>query len=86
MMLFEKMMAKGTSNVKTNRLFLTPNKDWKATNICLVAVGLNQISKWTRFCAENVGIDTKRARIVNHSNRSSAVSISEFWWKFTRND
>ena len=44
--LFEKMMAKRTSNMKMNRVFLTQNKDWKATNVwhknC--PVGLNQIS------------------------------------------
>ena len=67
--LFEKMMAKRTSSLKTNRLFLSPNKDWKATTVVYknYPLGLNQISKWTRLGAENVGIDTKKARITNHS-------------------
>ena len=56
---------------------MTPNKDWKATcawyKSCLV--GLNQTSKWTRLGAENVGIDTKKANIMNPSNRFLGVSI-----------
>ena len=75
--LYEKMMFKRTPNIKTNRLFLTPNNNWKTTNVWCknCPVGVNQISKWTRLGAENVGIDTKKARITNHSNRSSAVSV-----------
>ena len=63
--LLEKTMAKRTSNVKTNPLFWHKN--------CLI--GLNQISKFTRLSAENLGTDTKKARIMNHSNRSLAVSV-----------
>ncbi|KAJ3661405.1 hypothetical protein Zmor_005801 [Zophobas morio] len=75
--LFEKMMAKRISNVKTKRLFLRPNNDRKATNVWYKNCSdrLNQISKRTSLGAENVGIDAKKARITNQSNRSSAVSV-----------
>ena len=58
-------------------IFDAKNKDWEATNVWYknCPVGLNQISKWTRLGAENVGTDTKKARVTTHSNRFSAVSV-----------
>lgn len=75
--LLKKMLSKRTPNIKTNRLFLTPNPDWQKTKIWYknCPVGLNQLSKWTRSAAESIGLDTKKQKISNHSNRSSAVSI-----------
>ncbi|KAK9885833.1 hypothetical protein WA026_013704 [Henosepilachna vigintioctopunctata] len=71
------MLSKRTPNIKTNRLFLTPNPDWQKTKIWYknCPVGLNQLSKWTRLAAESIGHDKKKQKISNHSNRSSAVSI-----------
>ena len=75
--LFEKMMVKRTSNVKTKCLFLTPNNDRKATKVWYknYSVSLNQISRWTRLGAGNVKVESKKARITNHFNRSSAASV-----------
>lgn len=74
--LLQKKLSKRTPNIKTNRLFLTPNQDWKKTGIWYknCPLGVNQLSKWTRLGAQNIGIDTKKIKITNHSNRSSAVS------------
>ncbi|KAK9878601.1 hypothetical protein WA026_022863 [Henosepilachna vigintioctopunctata] len=75
--LLKKMLSKRTPNIKTNRLFLTPNPDWQKTKIWYknCPVGLNKLSKWTLSAAESIGLDTKKQKISNHSNRSSAVSI-----------
>lgn len=74
--LLQKMLSKRTPNIKTNRLFLTPNPDWKKTGIWYknCPMGLNQLSKWTRLGAQSIGINTKKVKITNHSNRSSTVS------------
>lgn len=75
--LLEKLLSKRTPNITTNRLFLTPNIDWQKTGKWFknCPIGLNTLSKWTRTAAESIGIDTKKRKITNHSNRSSAVSI-----------
>lgn len=72
------MMEKRTSNIKTDRLFLTVNKSWNEKNSLGFfknsPVGRNELSKWTKLSAESIGLDTKRVKITNHSNRVSAVS------------
>lgn len=70
------MLSKRIPNIKTNRLFLTPNPYWKKTGIWYknCPIGVNHLSKWTRLGAQSIGIDTKKVKITNHSNRSSAVS------------
>lgn len=40
----------------------------------LPSVGRNEISKWTRLAAQQIGLDTTKIKITNHSNRSTAVS------------
>lgn len=76
--LWNKMMCKRTKNIKTRRLFLAVNKDWnKYPTSCWyknTPLGVNEISKWTKLAAEAIGLDTKRVKITNHSNRSTAVS------------
>lgn len=73
--LFNKLISKRTANITTNRLFLTPNKYWQNSMWYKnMPVGINEMSKWTRLGAENIGLDTKRKKITNHSNRSSTVS------------
>ena len=37
-------------------------------------LGRNQIPKWTRQAAEAIGMDTKRIKVTNHSNRAAAVT------------
>lgn len=76
--LYNKMMSKRTKNIKTRRLFLTVNKDWdKYPTSCWYKncpLGVNEINKWTKLSAEAIGIDTKKVKITNHSNRSTAIS------------
>ena len=36
--------------------------------------GINTIAKWTKQSAEKIGIDTKRCKITNHSNRATTVT------------
>lgn len=76
--LLRQMLSKRTGNIKTRRLFLTVNKDWnKYPNSCWyknTPLGVNEIRKWTKLGAEAIGIDTKRVKITNHSNRSTTVS------------
>lgn len=73
--LFNKMMSKRGSNITTRRLFLTPSKGWQ-TSIWFknTPIGVNELRKWTCLGAEKIGLDTKRKKITNHSNRSSTVS------------
>lgn len=37
-------------------------------------IGRGEISKWTKQGAEQIGLDVKRNKITNHSNRASAVT------------
>lgn len=37
-------------------------------------IGRNEISKWTKAAAQQIGLDTQHNKITNHSNRSTAVS------------
>lgn len=66
------------SRITTNRLFLSPNPLWKDASLVgwykNCPIWKNQISKWTTSAAEQIGIDTERAKITNHSLRSTAVS------------
>lgn len=73
--LFRKMLSKRTENITTRRLFLSPNKNWAHSKWYKnIPIGINEISKWTRLGAEKIGLDTKKKRITNHSNRTSTVS------------
>jgi hypothetical protein len=59
-------------------MFLTPNPFWNNVEDGIwyknCPVGVNEISKWVKCLAENIGLDVKRRKISNHSLRSSAVS------------
>ncbi|XP_023312995.1 cytochrome P450 4C1-like [Anoplophora glabripennis] len=68
-------MGKREENIKTERLFLTPNPAWQTHGSWYknVPVGINSISKWMKESAEKVGLDTVTKKITNHSARSSAV-------------
>lgn len=50
--LFDKIISKRSKNIKTNRLFLTPNKEWNSSANSYwyknTPVGLNEIRKWSR--------------------------------------
>ncbi|XP_031337211.1 uncharacterized protein LOC116174575 [Photinus pyralis] len=76
--LFKKLLSKRGPNVTTNRLFLTPKPLWR--DLSSVGwyknspVGKNQIGKWTKSDAKQIGVDTTITKITNHSLRSSAVS------------
>lgn len=76
--LFRVMVSKRGANIKTDRLFLCPNPYWKLSEPFSwyknAPVGINEMAKWTKTAAANVGINTSLSRISNHSNRSSAVS------------
>jgi hypothetical protein len=51
--------------------FLTPNPFWQKTNskgwYKNSPIGTNEISKWTKSSAKNIGLDVKRVKITNHS-------------------
>lgn len=71
-------MSKRTDRIKTPRLFLTVNPNWKKEVSSgwfkNMPQGKNEIAKWTKQGAENIGLDVKRKKITNHSNRAAAVT------------
>lgn len=79
-MLFKKLMEKRqkNQNIKTERLFLTPNPHWNKRQSSgwykNMPVGIHEIGKWTSKSAELIGLDTTTKKITNHSNRATAVS------------
>ncbi|KAJ3649712.1 hypothetical protein Zmor_021437 [Zophobas morio] len=72
------LLSKRTPNITCERLFLTVNPYWKKSSSSAwyknTPIGRNEINKWTRCAAEEIGIDTKRVKITNHSTRSTVVS------------
>ncbi|KAJ3661767.1 hypothetical protein Zmor_006152 [Zophobas morio] len=76
--LFRKLLSRRGTNITTNRLFLAANRYWKQgsnTNWYKNSpIGVDAISKWTKNSAENIGLDTKKDKISNHSNRATPVS------------
>ncbi|MVN24870.1 DUF3504 domain-containing protein, partial [Staphylococcus aureus] len=75
--LFIKLLSKRGTNIKTNRLFLRPNRHWKTGSdnwYDNMPLGRNIINGWTKSSAEAIGLDTKQRKITNHSNRATAVS------------
>lgn len=64
--------------MKTDRMFLTANPFWNRGESSAwyknSPVGINEISKWVKYLAKEIGLDVKRRKISNHSIRSSAVS------------
>lgn len=77
--LFKKLMSKRGPNIKSDRLFLTPNLAWsKNANSPWyknMPIGVNEINKWTKSAAERIGLATNKIKITNHSNRATAVSL-----------
>lgn len=75
--LFKKMILKRGSNITIEKLFLTVNGKWKEGKNCPwyknLPVGINTLSKWTKISAEKIGLDTKRLKITNHSNRATRL-------------
>lgn len=75
--LFKKLTSKRGS-IKTKRLFLTPNPNWKNPSskgwYKNSPVGQNTISSWFKSAASLIGIDVKKIKITNHSVRATAVS------------
>lgn len=73
--LYKKLMEKRPKTITTERLFLTPNRNWQSSvwykNI---PIGLNNLSSWTKKTAEKIGLDTLSKKFTNHSNRSTAVT------------
>lgn len=59
-------------------MFLTPNPYWKEKHsrgwYKNSPAGINEIGKWFKTTAEEAGLDVKKAKICNHSLRSSAIS------------
>ena len=75
--LFKKLSSKRTTNITTERFFLTPNPQWQNDNSPWYKncpVGKNEIGKWTKLAAEKIGLDVCNINITNHSNRATAVS------------
>ncbi|KAJ3661865.1 hypothetical protein Zmor_006244 [Zophobas morio] len=75
--LFKKLSSKRTTNITTERFFLTPNPQWQNDNSPWYKncpVGKNETGKWTKLAAEKIGLDVCNINITNHSNRATAVS------------
>ncbi|XP_044744330.1 uncharacterized protein LOC123306411 [Coccinella septempunctata] len=74
--LYKKLLSKRGSNVKTNRLFLTPNREWQNNNIWFknIPVGRNEIAKWTKLSVQKAGLDSVKFKFTNHSHRATAVN------------
>ena len=76
--LFKKLMEKRGNLIQTDRLFLTPNPYWSQPNskgwYKNSPVGKNIVSSWFKSAASDIGIDTKKVKITNHSARATAVS------------
>ncbi|KAJ3662486.1 hypothetical protein Zmor_006833 [Zophobas morio] len=72
------LLSKRTPNITCERLFLTVNPYWKKSSSSAwyknTPIGRNEINKWTRCATEEIGIDTKKVKITNHSTRSTVVS------------
>lgn len=68
------MLSQRGANIKTNRLFLTPNPDWRKSGIWYknVPAGRNEISKWTKMSAQKTGLAS--GKFTNHSHRATAVT------------
>lgn len=73
--LYKKFIEK-RGNVKSNRFFMTANPHWKFSGKWYkdIPIGRNELSKWTKNTAKEVGLDVSAKKITNHSLRSSAVS------------
>jgi integrase len=73
------LKEKKGNHITVERVFLTPNPSWmkktsKGFFFFNCPIGRNEISKRTRQSAESIGIDTKRIKVTNHSNRAAAVT------------
>jgi hypothetical protein len=59
-------------------MFLTPNPFWNSNGKNYwyknSPVGVNEIGKWVKTAPEEIGLDTKKRKISNHSIRSTTVS------------
>lgn len=62
--------------MKTNRLFLTPNREWQNSGIWFknIPAGRNEIAKWTKLSVQEAGLDSEKFKFTNHSHRATAVS------------
>jgi hypothetical protein len=71
-------MGRRGNQITCEKFFLTPNPFWQKTNskgwYKNSPIGTNEISKWTKSSAKNIGLDVKRVKITNHSNRAAAVT------------
>lgn len=76
--LYYMLISKRSTNIKTDRLFLTPNPTWNTPQTLgwfkNIPVGRNKLSKWTKEAAVRTGLNTKDKKITNHSLRATAVS------------
>lgn len=79
--LFKKLISKRSDNIKTDRLFLTPNPYWSTEGAPWyknIPVGKNEIAKWTTKAAESIGLDINCRKITNHSKRY-LFTYFRFW-------
>jgi hypothetical protein len=66
--LLKKLLEKRGDNIKSDRLFLTPNPFWKKPNskgwYKDMPIGVNEIAKWTKQSAEKIIFDIKRQKFT----------------------
>jgi hypothetical protein len=75
--LYRLIISKRPPNCRDDRFFMSPNVNWKLSSkwYNTVPIGCNNIGKWTKEAAAAVGIDVISNRIVNQSERSTAISL-----------
>lgn len=76
--LFKQIIGRRGNHITCEKFFLTTNPFWQKPNskgwYKNSPIGTNEISKWTKSSAKNIGLDVKRVKITNHSNRAAAVT------------
>lgn len=78
--LLDKLMMKRSENIniKTDRLFLTVNPNWRKEKTLgwykNMPIGVHEISKWTKKSAELANLNMTNKIFSNHSHRATAVS------------
>lgn len=75
--LYRLILSKRPPNCKDDRFFLTPNKNWKISGnwYNTIPIGRNNMGTWTKDAAKAIGLDVVANRIVNQSERATAISL-----------
>lgn len=78
--LLRKLLNKRNTNtqIKTNRLFLTPNPSWNKTDrnpwYKDAPVGKNQMAAWIKEVNERIGFDLRRVKLTESPHVNIVIS------------